>query len=122
MSLARRAVNEKRITKPMFRKAMRASGVKTIIGIALFMDVKEKTLRQYLLRHPDLKQEYYDYRDNVVMSKAEDVVIDAIEKMDLNTAKWWLGKRNTLFSDKQSIEHSGELQINIKIEDKNNDN
>ena len=111
------------VRKKNFIKAFQESESKTIVGIAKHMNVNEKALRQYLRRNKDLRQEYYDYRDAVVMETAGEVVAtDIIENMSVKTAQWWLARRNSLYNQMpQKVEIGGELDIKIVIEDiKNN--
>lgn len=56
---------------------------------AMYAGVTKQTIYNWKERHPDLFDDIWRYRENPTM-KAKQVVIDAVNKGDIETAKWWL--------------------------------
>jgi hypothetical protein len=78
------------------RKADKTALIEAITGsygiittIATRLKVNWNTARSYI-REDKEATELFEAERNRILDKAESVVIDALEKMDLQTAKWYL--------------------------------
>jgi enoyl-[acyl-carrier-protein] reductase (NADH) len=60
------------------------------------------------------------YRDETerVIDKAESVINKAIDKDDIQTAKWFLATKGKVrgYSEKTEVEHTGDMQILVNIQ------
>ena len=53
-----------------------------------------------------------------MIGECEDVIYEAIVDLkDTKVARWYLKTLTDKYSEKQQIEHSGEISFDIKIED-----
>lgn len=61
----------------------------TVDQAAIYAGVTKQTLYNWKEQYPELFDDVWRYRENPTM-KAKQVVIDSVNKGDIETAKWWL--------------------------------
>jgi len=78
-------------TAEQFINAIPGSGG-IISTIAKRVGCRWSTAKKYIEQHTSVKQAYEDEK-SVIDDVAESIVITAIKKGDVSTAKWWLAKK-----------------------------
>ena len=83
-------------------------------------DIAEKvgcawnTARKYIDRHPSV-YDAWDCERNRITDIAENNIIQAVQKGDLQMSKWWLQVMRSDFIEKQRVEHSGPEEGPVRI-------
>ena len=96
----------KQFTQEQFKKAIPGSGG-IIATIAKRVGCSWHTAQTYIRDTPTLAQ-IYENEANTVDDLAESVVIKAMQRGDINAAKWWLERRRRAkFATRVETEVSG---------------
>ena len=96
----------KQFTQEQFKKAIPGSGG-IIATIAKRVGCSWHTAQTYIRDTPTLAQ-IYENEANTVDDLAESVVIKAMQRGDINAAKWWLERRRRAkFATRVETELSG---------------
>jgi hypothetical protein len=86
----------------------------------LHAEISERTLYDYLKDHEGFSQKCSILKNNMLL-KAKEIVNDRIEAKDLDTAKWYLERKNKdEFSLRTDLKHQGDpenpLNTTITVE------
>jgi len=103
-------------TEEQLREAIKNTD-SVISNLAINLDCDWHTARRYLDKFPEVKTEFVRESEKT-SDKAKRNISKAIDEGDLNLSKWYLEKNintNNEFSDKIQLEHSGDIKVNINI-------
>lgn len=83
-----------------------------VSGVAKDLNVERQTVYNYLNKYPKLKDIQKEARDKTT-DVAKNRIMNAIDKGDLQTCRWWLAKFDPEFADKVDVNHSGNMTHDV---------